>query len=126
MQRYSRRKLAQAFVRLLGTHSPAVAIKALAQTLIADGRLKEMDIIVQAIAVEMLRERHHLMAQVTTARAVSSACKTQLIGQLKKITGATTVSIDYTLEPTTVGGISVTLPEGTMDSLVTTTLNRLT
>lgn len=122
-QRASRRKIAaQVAERLLAGNKNAVT--ELAAYLLDTGRVRETDLLVRDIETA-LAQRGVLLADIASSRALSGDAEKQIQKYLKTKTGASTIHLRETVDPTLLGGVRVSIPGSELDSTLRHKLNQL-
>lgn len=122
-QRASRRKIAaQVAERLLAGNKNAVT--ELAAYLLDTGRVRETDLLVRDIETA-LAQRGVLLADIASSRALSGDAEKQIQKYLKSKTGASTIHLRETVDPTLLGGVRVSIPGSELDSTLRHKLNQL-
>jgi len=125
MKKHSRKKLAQAFVGLLETHSVSSTVRALADATQREGYTRDIDFLVQDIAAELLRQRGHLEAELTTAHPLPKKNIEAVTEWLKKITDARTVHVQMKEDPSLLGGAALRMPGREIDFSIKQKLSTL-
>lgn len=125
MKTVSRAKLARAFVALLDRYPLAPLSQALAACLVRQRRRQEIDHLLADIARQLLIQKRHLAAQIVTARPISAATLKEVESFLRQYNAATSVEIEPVVEPASLGGIVVNMPNGSLSWSLTSRINRL-
>ena len=89
-----------------------------------NGRAKDLPAMASAFAAELAARRGELMAEVTTARALSKAQEKSLQEVLAKEMGSK-VQIDQRVDPSILGGLIVRVGSKMVDSSLKTKLQKL-
>ncbi len=100
-------------------------VKALAAYLIESGRADEVDLVVNDIARELYVQKGELIADVTSARPLNDAVRTELKRMLKDATNAREVAMTERIDPSLLGGLIVRTPDAQLDISVRTKLKQL-
>lgn len=120
----TRRMIAQAFVALLDRHSWKHAVAALAAIVREQRMERAIDLLINDIAVELLRQGT-LYANVTSAHTLSETLKKNITTVLRQKTKASIVHIEWKNDPTLIGGIVANTPQGQLDLSMLGRLNQL-
>ncbi len=126
MATISRRKLARHSAdRLVSGESTSDVLRELAAYLIQSRRLKEVDLIVRDIEVQLLHSGY-VAATVVSARSLEAEAK-KMIEQLIKDTYPAVKSIELNeeIDSSLIGGYKLTLPGAQADASVRTTLETM-
>jgi F-type H+-transporting ATPase subunit delta len=121
--RISRRKIAAYYAEKLLSGRQTVA-KELAAFLVDTRRVRELELIVRDIEAA-LAERGILLADVESARALSSNATKEVQDYLKNTTGAKKIHLRETVDPTLIGGVRVMIPGSELDGTLRHRLNQL-
>lgn len=124
MKKYTRQKLAKGYLALRA-HSSKQAASALAAALISQRAVREVDLVVQEIARLRLQQTGQAHVRITTARPLSQQHRRALSALVGRLSGATTVHADYSVDPTLHGGFIATTPTAAIDGSVQGLLTRL-
>lgn len=127
MPKLSRRRFAREVVRMLlarPNDKPQV-IQQVAAYLIDTNQVKQLDLLVKDMADELFLQNQHMVAQVSHAHAMTDDIRTALEALLMQATGAKTVELTSTLDPSLVGGILVRTPRHELDATVRRQLNQI-
>lgn len=109
--RISRRKLAEYVASKLASDTPGEVIRELAAFLIETKRTRELELLVRDIE-SALMERGIVVADVMTARPLAD----QLRVGIKQLTGGKTLVLRETVDPSVLGGVSISLPGKRLDA----------
>jgi F-type H+-transporting ATPase subunit delta len=125
--KFSRRVLARVIAtKLIAEPSRAdYWIKLLAAYLIDQHREKEADLLLNDLAHELYVQNGQLMVEVTSARPLSEAIRTQLKQLLTSRTDASRVELVEAVDPELIGGLIARTPDAVLDASVRGTLNQL-
>lgn len=126
MMRTSRRQLAARVVTLLKDHSAASVMKLVAAELKRRRATAEADLLLNDISLAVLAAEHHLTATVTSAHPLTPTTKATITAWLKQQYHAASVSCQYILDPTLIGGVVIETPQHRCDFSHATRLHRLT
>lgn len=119
--RLSRRKLAAYAVEKILSGTPKkTVIKELAAYLVDTGRTREAELIVRDLE-DALAERGVVVANVVTARPLTTAAKTEI----QKLVGAKNLQLREAVDPEVLGGIRIELPGQRFDGTIRHKLNAL-
>jgi len=86
---------------------------------------KDVDLLVKDIVREVFVQSGQLLVSATTARPLTAALREDLVHILRSTTGAKTVVLQETVDPSLVGGFVATTPDGEIDASVRTQLQHL-
>lgn len=125
MKVFSRAKLAQVFVACLEYYPLPELTKAFAVLLRQQGRLRQLEYLLADINQQLLRQKGHLVAEVTSAHHLSAATLKELKSFLGKQSGAQTVETPVKVDPALGGGIIAVTPFGTINWSIKHRLNLL-
>lgn len=100
-------------------------LKVTAAYLMEQGLAEEVDLIVNDIAHELHKQSGHLLVDVTSARKLSDAVRSDLTKILKQATGATKVELSEHIDPSLLGGLIAKTPDQQLDASVRTKLKQL-
>lgn len=99
------------------------ALQAAAAWLVERGRTRDAGYLARDVAV-VLASRGHVLARVTTARPIGAAALSAVEAFITRTTGATEVELVTSLDPALVGGLTIELPEATLDASVRAKLDK--
>jgi ATP synthase F1 delta subunit len=126
VNKLSRRTIADAVAKKLLAGEPQTKVmRELAALLIDEHRLGEKDNILRDVEY-MLAENDHLVARLTSARALSDTQLHQIGGALGKHFKTKHVELQRDIDPELIGGIIISTPLGTLDASIVTRLANLT
>lgn len=121
----SRLRFSRAVVKLLAHHPlPAVA-RAAAGYVVAERWTSSLDIILQQLGREILREYRHLNLSIESARELTPHIKRAILRQLEQKLDAEDSSVAYAVNPELLGGFRAVTPVGEFDASVAAKLNQL-
>lgn len=100
-------------------------IKVTAAYLIDQGMGDDVDLMVNDIAHELYEQSGHLLVDVTSARKLTDAIRSDLAKTLKETTGASRVELAEHIDPTLLGGLIARTPDQELDASVRTKLKQL-
>jgi len=123
----SRRRLAKEVTKAI-LAEPArknEILNQLAAYLLTNKKAAQADLLMLDIANELEETQGQLVANVVSARPLSSVSKMAITDKLKRQTGAKTVELNEELKPELIGGIVVRTPKFELDASVKRQLNRL-
>jgi len=123
--RITRRQLAKAYVQLSDTFSEGELAQAVASLLLRLKRGREAHFLAQDIAGEFSQAKGVAVAQIKSARALTSAAKKLLVGFLKEQSGLATTSIVWAVDSDMLGGARVETPTHIYDMSVHAKLDQL-
>jgi ATP synthase F1 delta subunit len=93
--------------------------------LIENNMAEDIDLMVNDIAHELYDQSGHLLVDVTSARKLSDAVRSELKQTLQASTNAKKVELVEHVDPDLLGGIVARTPSAIMDASVRTTLKQL-
>lgn len=125
MQLSSRRKLAQVAVQLLERYPPAAVAQVVAVELKRRRATWQLPWLLKEMAATWLRTKGELLAEVASARPLSATMQRRVNDFLKAVTGARTISLQTTIDPTLVGGWRAATPLLNIDASLKHTLTAL-
>jgi F0F1-type ATP synthase delta subunit len=117
MSKPSRRRLAQATLRLLQeqpSERPQI-LRSVAGYLIAHKQVGQLHLLVSDLARELEIGEGHLYAQVNSAFALDDKTRSNLRMFLQTKTGAKTVEFDESVDPSLLAGVVVRTPNEELD-----------
>lgn len=122
MSRVSRARLAKVTVRLL-REQPArqreilrkVAAYMLAAHMAENGRVKGLDLLMKDFARELQAQEGRLYAEVRSAFEMSDALRNELVSYLQDKTGAKSVELSETVDPSLISGLIITTADYEID-----------
>lgn len=113
----TRKDIARGFVSRYQQVGDA-AVKELAALLIENKKTTDVVLLIEEIRAELARVNSHISAVVQSATPLSDDFQKQIMGIIKKMTNAESVSIDNELEPELLGGFVIKAPELEYDASV--------
>ncbi|MBI4021751.1 MAG: F0F1 ATP synthase subunit delta [Candidatus Andersenbacteria bacterium] len=113
-----RTHLAVAYVRLRARYAVAPLVRVLAHELVRSRSVAEVDSLAAEIGRELLRQRHELLAEVISARPLTTAIRQALRTFLAETSGARTVHLSFRINPAVIGGCQVLTPDSVLDATV--------
>lgn len=122
-QRLSRRKIAAHYASEMLAGKKDVARK-LAAYLVDTRRVRELDLIIRDIE-SALTDRGTLLADVTSARKLSSEATKEITKYLKSTTNADHVHLRESVDETVLGGVRIAVPGRELDATLRHRLNQL-
>jgi F-type H+-transporting ATPase subunit delta len=126
MQGMSRRRVAIFIAdQLAKGESPQRVAKVLAAYLVENKRIRDAGLLLRDIETALLRRHNHLVADVTSARKLSSEMLAGLREMLVRETDADTAEIVEQIDADLIGGMIVRTPDAEMDTSLRTKLTRL-
>jgi len=125
VKKYSKRKLAQAYLRIRAAKSEREAIQALAAQLIVQRLTNQVELISQEIAREILLQQRELQVTVTSARKLSATLVREIGELLRKLSGAERVMVAEQQDESVQGGFVATSSVGQLDTTVQSRLRQL-
>jgi F-type H+-transporting ATPase subunit delta len=120
MANISRRRLAREVVRLLSEQPARRAdiVQQLAGYVIDQKKVNQFDLLVADIADEIYLQQGHLSAEVDHAFDLAAETRAAITNLLTKTTGARTVELQTTKEPSLLGGVIIRTPRLELDASV--------
>jgi len=109
---------------LLESSNREALVKQLAAYLVEEGRVAELELLMNDVALELERLGYSDV-QLVSAHAVSSSVKQELVQIIKEQTGAKEVSLNETIDQSLIGGIIATTPSTEIDLSVRSKLKTL-
>lgn len=127
MSKLSRRRIARELTRLLIAHPErrSILLQQVAAYLVHHKQVNQLHLLVNDIADELLAQQKHVSADVTTAFGLKINSREHVVAMLKKATGAQTVALTETVDPSLIGGIVVRTPQLELDASVKRQLTQL-
>lgn len=121
----SRRVLARHIAaELQAGKSKKAVVEALAAYVVEHRLHSQLDLILADVAAN-LAALGHIEAAVTTARPLTAELKEALTDYVKRIEGASDVTLNESVDPTLLGGVIVETPGKRFDASIATKLKRL-
>lgn len=123
----SRRVLARTVAAKLRAEPSRQAhwLKVAAAYLIDQHQVDDLDLFVNDLAHELYEQSGHLLVDVTSARKLSDAVRTQLRHTLQQATDAKHVELAEHIDPSLLGGLIARTPDAQLDASVRTQLKQL-
>lgn len=128
MAKFSRRMVARIIAEKLtakGADMPGI-MRTLAAFLAENNMLHDADLVMNDIAEELFRLNGQLAVAVTSARNLSDEARANLTDYLRQQTGATSVDIAESVDPSLIGGLIAQTPSSELDISVRNKLRQLT
>jgi len=100
-------------------------LKVTAAYLMSQGMEDDVDLVVNDIAHELYEQSGHLLVDVTSARKLTDAIRSDLSKTLTAATGATRVELAEHIDPSLLGGLIARTPDKQLDASVRTKLKQL-
>jgi F0F1-type ATP synthase delta subunit len=92
--------------------------------LIATGRTRQVDYLVQDVAM-VLAQDGYLAARVTTARPIDTKVKREVEGFLSRLTQTERIELTTDVDTDLLGGLRLETPNGSLDTSLRTKLTAL-
>ena len=127
MAKLSRRRVAREVVRLLIEH-PERRTEILQQAagyLVHNKQLNQLHLFVNDVADELLAQQNHISADVITAFGLTTDSREHVVALLQRVTGAATVALTETTDPSLIGGLVIRTPQLELDASVKRQLTQL-
>lgn len=124
MKRYSKTKLARAYLRLSESQGEVRATRALAAALITQNLTHEVELAAREITRQLLRAGQALVT-ITTAHKLSSSAQREIEHAVQKLTPTAHLVASYQVNPALLGGFQAETPTHTVHASVAALLNRL-
>lgn len=127
MPQLSRRRVAREWTRLLIAQPSrrAELVQQIAAYMVVHKMSHQLHLFVNDVADEVLAQQKHISADVYTAFGLSADSRERVTGLLRNITGAVTVALTETVNPTLLGGIVIRTPQLELDASVKRQLEQL-
>jgi len=125
MPRYSQANLTRAAVNSLGAHQLPDVVSALTQAMKASRLALDANLMASQLATELYKSQGHLAASVISAFPVGANLKKQLTTFLKNLSGASSVTISYAIDPALLGGLIISTPVGVLNISLKNQLTQL-
>lgn len=125
MSRVSRTQLARGYVSLLGKHPVARLNLVLAHYVVTNRMTNEVDLLLNDINEELLRQHGRLDVNVVSVNELNDAIKHDLIKLIKARTGAKEVHLNTTTDKSILGGLIAQTPSHEFDFSLATKLQEL-
>lgn len=120
----SRRRLASVVVDRLASQPRAKVMSELAAYLVEEGLARELDLVVSDIEQEYA-ERGHVVANITSARALDDTSRSELTQFIEQAEGATSVELREDVDSELIGGVIIQTPGKYLDGSIKHQLNQL-
>jgi F0F1-type ATP synthase delta subunit len=127
MATLSRRRVARELVRLLIAHPErrnGLLLQAAAY-MVHHKQVNQLHLFVNDIADELSAQQKHVSADVITAFGLTTDLRGHVVELLKQVTGAKTVALTETVDPSLLGGVVIRTPQLELDASVKRRLNQL-
>jgi F-type H+-transporting ATPase subunit delta len=85
----------------------------------------DLDLFVNDLAYELHEQSGHLFVDVTSARKLTEAVRSELKHTLQDATGARHIELSEHVDPTLLGGLIARTPDAELDASVRTKLKQL-
>lgn len=122
----SRRKLAMAVVsQLRSSKDRAQVVRGLAAYLVEHKMTNQAELLMKDIARLLAETEGHLLAEVTSAFALTPDTRKSIEGYIRAKTGATTIELTESVNPDLVGGFTLRIPGRELDASIRHKLNQL-
>ncbi len=125
MEKYSRKKLAAAFVTLLERHPVKPVAALMARQLLSRKMAHDLDIFMQDIARERRGRHKHLDVKLRSAHELTAALRREIGDVLRARAGADTVQVTAEIDRGVKGKFVAHTPAGDWDVSAATQLNHL-
>ena len=125
MNKLTRKQIAAAFLQLSSTESHTKAIRALAAYLIQQRRTRELDLVLNDIALLVQQKYGRVYAKVTSAHVVDESLRHNLVSLIKQLSKASAVEVSPALDPDLISGVKIETPQFQLDLSVRAKLNQL-
>lgn len=125
MEKLSRKRLATAFVRLVGEVPLPQLMRSLAAEVIRNHLTQHIDALVSDIGQQLLLQRRQLHASVSSARPLAQGTVTIIKKTLQQMTNAHSVQLDLAVDPSLVGGVVIRTPGSEINASLMATLKQL-
>ncbi len=96
----------------------ARAVDQVAAWLKSNRKTKEIDHLVQDVALDLMNDNGYVYANITTARPLDAKMRKAVELNISNMTNSDNVEAVYNVEPSIIGGIKIQLPNGTMDASI--------
>lgn len=127
MPKISRRRLAETTVRLLREQPKrrAEILRGVAAYLIEHKQTKQFDLLIKDIARELQQSEGVLLAEVHSALPLSAASRAEISTYLQNATGAKSVELEESVDPTLLSGVIVRTADQELDTTARAKLKQL-
>lgn len=120
----SRRRLATVVVDRLASLPRQQVLAELAAYLVEEGESRQIDLVMSEIEAEYA-SRGHVVAEVTSARALDDTSRSELIAYVAHIEGTEAVELRERVDSELIGGVIIQTPGKYFDSSIKHQLNQL-
>lgn len=127
MPKLSRRRIARELVRLM-TEQPGRTPELIRQTaayLVQSKQAGAAHLLVSDIADELFERRRELSADIQTAFGLQDGTHAAVVAMLKRRTGASSVTLNESVNPALIGGVVISTPGLHLDASVKRQLKQL-
>ena len=100
-------------------------LKVTAAYLMSQKMVDDLDLFINDLAHELYEQSGHLLVDVTSARKLTDAVRTQLKHTLTEATGAKRVELSERVDTDLLGGLIARTPDAVLDASVRTQLKQL-
>lgn len=100
-------------------------LKVTAAYLLEQHMADDVDLIINDISHALFEQSGHLLVDVTSARRLSDAVRTELRHLMQESTGAKRVELTEHIDPALLGGLIARTPDAQLDASVRTKLKQL-
>ncbi len=117
MPKFSRRRLAEAIVKLLNQH-PERQVEILRSTaayLVENGLTKQVELLARDISRQLQQTRGELSAEVESAFGLTDSSRLIIESYLKAQTGAKSVTLEETQNPSLISGVVIKTVDQELD-----------
>ena len=122
----SRRKMAQYIAEQLAAGAEhGKLLRQVAAYLMAHKQTKQVELLLADVADELASGHGTVMAEIISARALSSELKQSIASFVKSEHKAVHIQINESVDPSIIGGVIIKTPGFEFDSSIRTKLNRL-
>lgn len=123
----SRRRLAQATLRLLQEQpgNRQQILRSVAGYLLAHKQAGQLHLLVSDLARQLEISQGHMYAQVSSAFALDDTTRSNLRAFLQTKTGAKTVELEESIDPSLLAGVRLRTPDEELDTSVRRELTKL-
>lgn len=120
----SRRQLASVIVAHQGTRLEKQAVKSTAAYLVAEGRTRELELLIREIE-QVASEQGHTTVRVSSANSLSSQLLQDITKLVSKFENSNSVEIIESIDTSLLGGVVINTPEREVDLSVKGRLQRM-
>lgn len=125
MKKLSRRELSRIVVASIGTSEMKQRIRQSAAHLIDTGRGKQIELFIKDIETEVFRQYGHMATHIATVFGLDTTLRQHVSREIKNMTGATSVELIESIDPSLLGGTVIATPEMEVDLSLSGKLKRL-